>query len=130
MSTASGGQTTPKQSTESHTPQTVLKQVRHHSVGNIALSVAILAVTLGAFLVGSILGAIFGGLSNGHDSSTHASIILIGGAVLAVLALVGTAITVLQIGRRRLAWPIALATFLSVVLGWIVVFVVVGFSLA
>ena len=125
MSAASGGQYT-----TSRPPQTVAKQVRRHSVANIALSVAILAVTLGAFLVGSILGAIFGGLSNGDDASTHASIILIGGGVLAVLALVGTAITVLQIARRRLAWPIALATFLVVVLGWIVVFVVVGFSLA
>ncbi len=117
------------QFTTSHEPQTVAKQVRRHSAGNIALSVAILALTLGAFLVGSILGAIFGGLSSGHDSEGHAAAILIGGAVLVLLALLGTAVTILQIARRRLAWPIALATFLVVVLGWVVVFLLVAFSL-
>ena len=118
------------QSTSSHTPQTVAKQVRRHSPGNIALAIVILAVTLGAFLIGAILGAIFGGLSSGHDSDGHAAVILIGGAVLALLALIGTAVTILQIARRRLAWPFALVTFLVVVIGWVVVFLVVAFSLA
>jgi hypothetical protein len=115
--------------TTSHPPQTVAKQVRRHSPGDIALSIAILALTLGAFLVGSILGAIFGGLSSGHDSNGHAAAILIGGAVLALLGLLGAASTVLQIARRRLAWPFALTTFLVVVIGWIAVFLVVAFSL-
>jgi hypothetical protein len=117
-------------STSGRPPQTVAKQVRRHSAGNIALSVAILAVTLGAFLVGAILGAVFGGLASGHDSAGHAAAILIGGAAIAVLALLGTAGTILQIAGRRLAWPVALATFLVVVIGWIVVFLIVAFSLA
>ena len=117
------------QFTTSHPPQTVAKQSRRHSPGNIALSVAILALTLGAFLVGSILGAIFGGLSSGRDSDGHAAAILIGGAVLALLALLGTAGTILQIARKRLAWPVALGTFLVVVIGWVAVFLIVAFSL-
>ena len=120
---------TDTQFTSGHPPQTVAKQVRRHSPGNIALAVAILALTLGAFLVGSILGAIFGGLSSGRDADSHAAAILIGGAVLALLALLGTAATILQIARRRLAWPVALVTFLVVVIGWVAVFLIVAVSL-
>ena len=53
-----------------------------------------------------------------------------GGAILALLALIGAGVTALLISRRRRAWPVALTTLLVVLFGWIAVFVLFAVTLA
>ena len=119
------------QFTTSHPPQTVAKQVRRHSATNIVLAVALLALTLGAYLIGAVFDVLSLAIRDGYGDPLYNPTALIGGgAALALLALVGAALTVLLIAQRRRAWPAALVTFLVVVVGWIVVFVLFAFSFA
>ena len=122
MSTGSGGQTT-----QSHVPQTVAKQVGRHDPSNIAWSIVLLVLSLGGYLIGAVFDIIaaFAGV---HWVNPAA--LIGGGAILALLALVGAAVTVLLIIRRRRAWPVAMATLLVVLFGWIAVFVLFAFALA
>ncbi|HEY4153007.1 MAG TPA: hypothetical protein VGM38_06760 [Pseudolysinimonas sp.] len=115
------------QHTTSRPPQTVAKQVGRHEPSNIAASVVLLVLTLGAYLIGAVFDVIaaFAGASWVNPAA-----LIGGGAILALLALVGAAVTVLLIARRRRAWPVALATLLVVLLGWIAVFVLFAFALA
>jgi hypothetical protein len=119
------------QYTTSHPPQTVAKQVRRHSAGNIALAVVLLGLTLGAYLIGAVFDILSLAIRGGDGEALYNPTALIGGgAALALVALVGAAVTVLLIAQRRRAWPAALVTFLVVVVGWVVVFVLFAFSFA
>jgi len=112
---------------ESRTPQTVAKQVRQHEPSNILSSVVLLVLTLGAYLIGAVFDVIaaFAG-----SQWVNPAALIGGGAILALLGLVGAAITALLISRRRRAWPVALATLLVVLFGWIAVFVLFALALA
>jgi hypothetical protein len=112
---------------ESRTPQTVAKQVRQHEPSNILSSVVLLVLTLGAYLIGAVFDVI-AAFAGSHWVNPAA--LIGGGAILALLGLVGAAITALLISRRRRAWPVALATLLVVLFGWIAVFVLFAFALA
>ena len=122
MSTASTATTT-----RGRTPQTVAKQVGQHEPSNILSSVVLLVLSLGAYLIGAVFDVIaaFAG-----SQWVNPAALIGGGAILALLGVVGAALTVLQLARRRRAWPIALTTLLVVLLGWIAVFVVFAFALA
>ena len=65
----------------------------------------------------------------GHQWVNPAALIG-GGAILALLAVIGAAVTVLFLVQRRRAWPVALVTLIVVLIGWIVVFVLFAFALA
>jgi len=115
-----------RQTTQSHPPQTLAKQVARHEPSNILASVVLLVLALGAYLIGAVfdLIAAFAG-----SSWVNPAALIGGGAILALLGVVGAAVTVLLISRRRRAWPAALATLLVVLLGWIAVFVFFSFAL-
>ena len=116
-----------RQTTQSHVPQTVAKQVGRHEPSNIAWSVVLLVLSLGAYLIGAVFDVIaaFAGAQWVNPAA-----LIGGGAVIALLGLIGAAATVLLISRRRRAWPVALATLLVVLFGWIAVFVLFAFALA
>jgi len=122
VSGASGGQ-----STQSHVPQTVAKQIGRHEPSNILSSVVLLVLSLGAYLIGAVFD-IIAAFAGAHWVNPAA--LIGGGAIIALLALIGAAATVLLISRRRRAWPVALATLLVVLFGWIAVFVLFAFALA
>lgn len=114
------------QSTESHVPQTVAKQVRRHEPSNVLSSVVLLVLSLGAYLIGAVFDIIaaFAG-----SRWVNPAALIGGGAILALLAVVGAAVTVLFLTQRRRAWPVALATLIVVLLGWIAVFVFFAFAI-
>ena len=120
-------QTPSSQSTESHVPQTVAKQVPHHQPSNIASSVVLLILSLGAYLIGAVFDIIAAFAGSGW---VNPAALIGGGAILALLALIGAGVTALLISRRRRAWPVALATLLVVLFGWIAVFVLFAVTLA
>jgi hypothetical protein len=105
----------------------VSTQLARHEPSNIASSIVLLVLSLGAYLIGAVfdLIAAFAG-----SQWVNPAALIGGGAILALLGVVGAAATVAQLARRRRAWPIALATLLVVLLGWIAVFVVFAFALA
>lgn len=115
------------QSTEGRIPQTVAKQVRRHEPSNVLLSIVLLVLSLGAYLIGAVFDVI---ASFAGGRWVNPAALIGGGAILALLAVVGAALTVLFLARRRRAWPVALVTLLVVLLGWIVVFVLFAFALA
>lgn len=115
------------QSTESHIPQTVAKQVRRHEPSNVLLSIVLLILSLGAYLIGAVFDVIaaFAG-----SRWVNPAALIGGGAILALLALVGAALTVVFLAQRRRAWPLAAVTLAVVLMGWIAVFVLFAFALA
>lgn len=122
MSTSSAARTT-----RSRTPQTVAKQVGQHEPSNILSSVVLLVLSLGAYLIGAVFDVIaaFAG-----SQWVNPAALIGGGAILALLGVVGAALTVVQLARRRRAWPVAMSTLIVVLLGWIAVFVLFAFALA
>ena len=104
----------------------VAKQVRRHEPSNILLSIVLLLLALGAYLIGAVFDVIaaFAG-----SRWVNPAALIGGGAILALLGVVGAALTALFLARRQRAWPIALATLLVVLFGWIVVFVLFAFAL-
>jgi hypothetical protein len=112
---------------ESRTPQTVAKQVGRHEPSNIVSAVLLLVLTLGAYLIGAVFD-IIAAFAGSHWVNPAA--LIGGGAIIALLALIGAAVTALLISRRRRAWPVALVTLLVVLFGWIAVFVFFAFALA
>jgi hypothetical protein len=123
--------TQPTQSTTSRVPQTVAKQVRQHSVGNIALSVVLLIAALGAYLIGAVFDLITLAIRSGYrDQLFNPAALIGGGAALALLAVLGAAVTIFLIVQRRRAWPAALVTLLTVLIGWVVLFVMFALSFA
>ena len=115
------------QHTTGHIPQTVAKQVRQLQPSNVVLSVVLLVLSLGAYLIGAVFDIIaaFAG-----ERWVNPAALIGGGAILALLAVIGAAATALLLARRRQAWPVALATLLVVLFGWIVVFVLFAFAIA
>jgi len=113
-------------STQDQPPQTVAKQLGRHEPSNILASVVLLVLSLGAYLIGAVfdLIAAFAG-----STWVNPAALIGGGAILALLGVVGAAVTVFLISRRRRAWPVALTTLLVVLFGWIVVFVLFAFAL-
>jgi hypothetical protein len=118
---------TDRQTTESHVPQTVAKQVPRHEPSNIASSVVLLILSLVAYLIGAVFD-IIAAFAGAHWVNPAA--LIGGGAVVALLALIGAAVTALLIFRKRRAWPVALTTLLVVLFGWIAVFVLFAITLA
>ena len=119
------------QSTTSRVPQTVAKQVRRHSFGNIALSVVLLIAALGAYLIGAVFDLITLAIRDGYrDPLVNPAALIGGGAALALLAVFGAAVTIFLIVQRRRAWPVGLVTLLTVLIGWVVLFVLFALSFA
>jgi hypothetical protein len=108
-------------------PQTAAQQLRRHEPSNILSSIVLLVLSLGAYLIGAVfdLIAAFAG-----SQWVNPAALIGGGAILALLGVVGAAVTILLITRRARAWPVALATLLVVLFGWIAVFVFFAFALA
>ena len=101
-------------------PKIVATPVRRHEPSNVLLSVVLLVLSLGGYLIGAVFD-IIAAFAGSHWVNPAA--LIGGGAILALLAVIGAAVTVLLLVRRRRAWPVALATLVVVLLGWIVVFV-------
>ena len=110
----------------SQSPKIVATPVRRHEPSNIGLSVVLLVLSLGGYLIGAVFDII--AAFAGHQWVNPAALIG-GGAILALIAVVGAAVTVFLLVQRRRAWPVALATLIVVLLGWIVVFVLFAFSI-
>ena len=124
------------QFTESHTPQTVAKQVRHREVWDVALSIVLLLFTNASFVLGAIfalLGTAFTSTCRMGEYACHTvsaqSVPFAVGAILAFVALLGTILTVVLLVRRRRGWWLALTTLLIVVVGWIVGFLLFAAAL-
>jgi hypothetical protein len=115
------------QYTESHLPQTVGTQVRRRAIWDVALSIALLVFGYSAFLIGGLFAAVSAGFAQdctGCSVSSASSILIVFGASLALVALLGTVLTiVLQVVVRR-SWWVATATFLLIAVGWIVGFLI------
>jgi hypothetical protein len=115
------------QSTEGRVPQTVAKQVRRRAVWDVALSIVLLVLSYSGFLVGGLFAALGAGLAQDCTTCTVSSaggILIVFGASLALITLLGTVVTiVLQVAARR-SWWVAATTFLLVAVGWIVGFLV------
>lgn len=127
-SAAQSGSATPNgQSTQSHPPQTVAKQVRQRAVWDVALTIVLLVLANAAFLVGAIFAlfsvAFIDTCPAGCDANVAVSSQIATGAILAFVGLLGTVLSIVLLVRRRRAWWLALATLLLIVVGWIVGFV-------
>jgi hypothetical protein len=121
------------QYTESHTPQTVAKQVRRRSAWDVALSIVLLVLANSAFVLGALF-ALFGVAfidycPAGCDANAAVGIQFTAGAILAFLALVGSVTTIVLLVRRRRAWWAAAITLIVVVLGWITAFILFAAAL-
>ena len=122
MSTSSDRQTT-----QSHPPQTVAKQVRTRKVWDIALSIALLVLSYVAFLVGALFAVFSVAFIDYCPEPCHAdaaaSAQVVTGIALAIVALLGTIATIILIVARRRAWWVGATTLLLVLIGWIVGFI-------
>lgn len=122
MSTGSDHQTT-----QSHIPQTVAKQVRTRKIWDIALSIALLVLSYAAFLVGALFAVFSVAFIDYCPEPCHANAAagaqVITGIAGAIVALLGTIVTIILLVLRRRAWWVAAATLLLVVIGWIVGFI-------
>ena len=119
-------QPTSRQTTESHVPQTVAKQVRQRKVWDIALSIVLLVFTYVAFLVGALL-AVFSVAFIDYCPAPCSAAAAAGaqvstGVVLASVALVATILTIVLLVVRRRAWWVGAASLLIMLIGWIVGF--------
>lgn len=125
--------TTPSQSTESHLPQTLKQQLRPRKLWDVALSIVLVVLANAAFLIGAIFGvfaiAFIDYCPRGCDANTGVSIQFIAGAILALVGLIGSVLTIVLLVRRRRAWWVALATLVLIVVGWVADFVVFAFVL-
>ncbi|MBW4033183.1 MAG: hypothetical protein HIU88_11060 [Acidobacteria bacterium] len=116
------------QYTEGHVPQTVAKQVRQRAIWDVALSIALLVVSNGSFLIGAIFAMVGVGFSQacsaGCNTGSVAGILFATGAILAFVGLLGSILTIVALVRRRRAWWIALTTVIVIAVGWIAGFLV------
>lgn len=94
--------------------------------GDVALSVALLIASYGAFLIGALFALLTVGIT---DARGGASGVLTIGVVLAVLGLVATVLTVVLQRMRRRTWWLGASALLLTVIGWIVAFAVYVASL-
>jgi hypothetical protein len=106
----------------------VVTPVRRRRAGDVAASVVLLLLAYGAFLIGAVFALL--GLSfldtcpEGTCSVTAAvDVQFTTGIILAIAALAGTIVTVLLLVFRRRGWWVALVTLATMVVGWIVGFI-------
>lgn len=109
-------------------PTNAAAPVRRRRVGDVAASIVLLVLSYSAFLIGAVFALI--GLSFIDDCpsgscSVNAAVDaqFTTGVVLAIAALVGTIVTILLLVKRRRGWWVALITFATIVVGWIVGFI-------
>ena len=121
------------QSTESHPPQTVAKQLHERKIWDVALSIALIVLADAAFAVGAVFAvfsvAFIDYCPEGCDSNSAVSVQVAIGAILAFIGLLGTVLTIVLLVRRRRGWWVALATFLLITVGWIVGFLLYAAAL-
>ena len=124
------------QSTESHIPQTVARQLRSRAVWDVALSIVLIVFANASFLIGAIfalLGTAFTSTCRmdafACETVSAQSVPFFVGAILALIALLGTVLTIVLLVRRRRGWWLALTTLLLVVVGWIVGFLLFAAAL-
>jgi hypothetical protein len=121
------------QFTESRVPQTVARQRRVRAVWDVAISIALVVVANVSFLIGAIFAILSVGFSQDCSSGCHTtsamSVLFATGAILALVGVLGSVLTIVFLVRRRRAWWIALSTMLLVVIGWIVGFLVFAATL-
>jgi hypothetical protein len=124
------------QYTQSHVPQTVVKQLRQRAAWDVAISIVLIVFTNVSF----ILGAIFALLGTAFTSTCRMgeyacetvsaqSVPFAVGAILAFIALLGSVLTIVLLVRRRRGWWLALTTLLIVVIGWVVGFLLFAAAL-
>jgi hypothetical protein len=121
------------QYTESHVPQTVVKQLRQRAVWDVAISIVLIVFTNTSFILGAIF-AIFGiafidYCPEGCNANSAVGIQFATGAILAFVALLGSVVTIVLLVRRRRGWWVALTSLLIVVIGWIVGFLLFAAAL-
>jgi hypothetical protein len=120
------------QYTEGRVPQTLDRQVRRRAIWDIALSIVLLVLSYSAFLVGGLFAALGSGLAQDCtycSVSSASSLLIVFGASLTLVTLIGTVLTiVLQVTVRR-SWWVAATTFLLVAVGWIVGFLLFAAAL-
>ncbi len=108
------------------TYKTVAKQLRSRKVWDVALSIVLIVLANTSFLLGAIFAvfsvAFLDYCPAGCDSHSAVSIQFTAGALLALVGLVGTILTIVFLVLRRRGWWIALVTLVVIILGWIVSF--------
>lgn len=122
------------QYTEGHAPQTVAKQLRARTVWDVVLSIVFVVFANTAFLIGAIFAILSVGLSrdcsSGCDTASASSILFAVGAILALIGLVGSILTIVFLVRRRRGWWIAATTLGLIAVGWIVGFLLFAAALS
>jgi len=121
------------QYTQSQVPQTVVKQLRQRAAWDVAVSIVLIVFTNTSFVLGAIF-AIFGiafidYCPEGCNADSAVGIQFATGAILAVIALLGSVLTIVLIVRRRRGWWLALTSLLIVVIGWMVGFLLFAAAL-
>ena len=106
----------------------VVAPVRRRRTGDVAASIVLLLLAYGAFFIGAVfalLGLSFLDNCPEETCSVTAAVDLqfTTGIVLALAALTGTIVTVLLLVFRRRGWWVALLTLATMVIGWIVGFI-------
>lgn len=100
---------------------------RPRKVWDIALSIVLLVLSYGAFLIGAVFAlisvAFIDYCPEQCNAADAASSQIVTGIVLAIVALIATAVTVLLLVMRRRGWWVACASLVVMIVGWIVGFV-------
>ena len=121
-----------RQTTQSHVPQTVARQLRPRKAWDVALSIVLLVLSYAGFLVGCLLAVFSVAFIDYCPEPCHAGAAagaqVVAGIAIAIVALLGTIATIVLIVVRRRAWWVAGATLLLVVVGWIAGFI--GYAVA
>ncbi len=102
---------------------------RERPVWDAALSVVLMIVSLGAYLIGAVLAllgvALFGGCNGGVCTG---STIPTAAIVLLILLVAGITATIVAIRLRFRAWWIAAITFITMLVGWFLSYVLAAFG--
>jgi len=121
-----------EQYTEGRVPQTVVMQVRRRAIWDIALSIVLLVLSYSAFLIGGLFAALGSGLAQdctNCSASSASSLLIVFGASLALVTLLGTVLTIVLQATVHRSWWVGAATFLLVAVGWIVGFLLFAAAL-
>ena len=107
------------------TPANV-KQPRQARIGDAVGSIVLLLIAMAAYFIGLVFSVLTLGFA---DSCTQATCNVAGAVsaqsitaiVLAVVLLIGAALTIVfAFVLRRRAWPIAMVTIITILVGWVI----------
>ena len=107
------------------TPANV-KQPRPARIGDAVGSIVLLMIAMAAYFIGLVFSVLILGFADSCTQSTcnvagAVSAQSITAIVLAIILLVGAIATlVFAFGLRRRAWPIAIVTIITILVGWVI----------